>query len=865
MESGTQLGHYTISSLIGKGGMGEVYQAKDEKLGRQVAIKVLPEEFAQDTERVARFRREAQLLASLNHPNIAAIHGLEETDGKHFLVLELIEGPTLADRIKQGSIPAEESLKLALQIAEALEAAHEKGVIHRDLKPANIKVTPEGKVKVLDFGLAKAFEGSSADVSASNSPTLSMVATQQGIILGTAAYMSPEQARGHEVDARTDIWAFGVILYEMLTGKTLFDGGTVSDTLADVLRADVDWTALPARLPQTIHTLLRRCLEKERKNRLHAIADARLELADSEETAVQKDSRPGTRWQTVVALGSLLIAVSYVAITWRFEPSTGIATEWIGERLGGPTVAGFPVLSPDGTRLAFLVQDQGLTQVAVMLPGSGGSRQLTTDRTLGYALGSAWSEDSSRIYYGRVTSAGSNVYSIPVAGEAEERLVLEDAAEPRPLPDDSLLAIRMDSERNPQLIHFTPRTNEMETLPVLLVSSLFSKAIKVISGGREAVVVGRPEGTPVSENHIYVVDLSDGDMRRIAPELTLPLNDWTFALSVNEDEVYFVMQAGDLQKIVAAKLDGSEGVRTIAASLTRSPRAIDVAADGTLYLDQVTQASEILRVDPGAGDVERFSLSSGFEYILPLPDDRFLLAPLVGGPNRLVVVAPPGAPVPFLDTDEEVHAPLALVGVSSVAFLIGPIGDQQVGIATVDGRLQQRISIPDDGVVASLAATSDGTGLYYSVDGVVYQVPVTGGDSVLVHRGDEIAVDPPTGDLLILLRGSPPQLIRVSATGTSETSIPVSGAWQVWNGSGGPRNLMGHAVSPDGRVVLRTLPPASWLFPVGLLDARTGGEITPFLDPPETDMLSAGWDGEGRVVAIAHPYQSELWRFRPVQ
>ena len=195
METGTRLAHYTIASLIGKGGMGEVYEAKDEKLGRQVAIKVLPEEFAQDTDRVARFRREAQLLASLTHPNIAAIHGFEEDNGTHFLVLELVEGDTLADRVKRGAIPVEESLKLALQIAEALEAAHEKGVIHRDLKPANIKVTPDRKVKVLDFGLAKAFEGDAA-ASLSNSPTLSMAATEQGLILGTAAYMSPEQAKG---------------------------------------------------------------------------------------------------------------------------------------------------------------------------------------------------------------------------------------------------------------------------------------------------------------------------------------------------------------------------------------------------------------------------------------------------------------------------------------------------------------------------------------------------------------------------------------------------------------------------------------------------------------------------------------------
>src|SRR5512136_2068534 len=228
-EIGQNLSHYSITEKIGKGGMGEVYRAKDQKLGRDVAIKVLPEEFARDTDRVARFQREAKLLASLNHPNIAAIYGLEEAAGTTFLVLELVEGDTLADQIKKGPIPVEESLKLAMQIAEALEAAHEKGVIHRDLKPANIKVTPEGKVKVLDFGLAKAFAGEQSNLTLSNSPTLSDMATQQGIILGTAAYMSPEQAKGKAVDKRADIWAFGCVLFEMMTGRAAFSGKDVTD------------------------------------------------------------------------------------------------------------------------------------------------------------------------------------------------------------------------------------------------------------------------------------------------------------------------------------------------------------------------------------------------------------------------------------------------------------------------------------------------------------------------------------------------------------------------------------------------------------------------------------------------------------
>jgi eukaryotic-like serine/threonine-protein kinase len=221
----TKLAHFQITAHLGSGGMGDVYQATDTKLGRSVAIKFLPEAFSHDTERVARFQREARVLASLNHPNIAAIHGVEEISGRHFLVMELVQGETLAQKVERGPIELHEALSIAAQVAEALEAAHEKGIIHRDLKPANIKVAPDGKVKVLDFGLAKPSETDSAAVSSSNSPTLSMAATQHGVILGTAAYMSPEQARGKAVDKRTDIWAFGVVLCEMITGKRRLRSG----------------------------------------------------------------------------------------------------------------------------------------------------------------------------------------------------------------------------------------------------------------------------------------------------------------------------------------------------------------------------------------------------------------------------------------------------------------------------------------------------------------------------------------------------------------------------------------------------------------------------------------------------------------
>jgi serine/threonine protein kinase len=327
---GRTLGNFEITSQLGKGGMGEVYQAKDRKLGRDVAIKVLPEEFARDTDRVARFQREAKLLASLNHPNIAAIYGLEESGGTNFLVLELVGGETLADQLKRGPIPVEESLKLALQIAEALEAAHEKGVIHRDLKPANIKVTPEGKVKVLDFGLAKTFAGEQADLNLSSSPTLSDAATQQGVILGTAAYMSPEQARGKPVDKKADIWAFGCVLFEMLAGQAAFQGEDVTEILAAVVRGGVNLDLLPVNIHPRVREVITRCLQKEQKRRYPEIGEAHYEiemvLSDPSGVFTQPvtAAEPRTRLRTIlpwIAASIVLGAIIAGVAVWKLKPA----------------------------------------------------------------------------------------------------------------------------------------------------------------------------------------------------------------------------------------------------------------------------------------------------------------------------------------------------------------------------------------------------------------------------------------------------------------------------------------------------------------------------------------------------------------
>ena len=288
LQVGSRLGHYDVTALIGEGGMGQVYQATDTKLNRQVALKILPEAFATDPDRLARFQREAQVLASLNHPGIAAIYGLEEADDTRALVLELVEGPTLADRIAQGPMPVDEALPIAKQIAEALEAAHEAGVIHRDLKPANIKVKDDGTVKVLDFGLAKAFQPDASDPNLSQSPTISLTAaaTQMGMVIGTAAYMAPEQAKGKVVDKRADVWAFGAVLFEMLTGQKPFVGDDVSDTLALVLKFEPEWEALPTGTPPRIRQLIQTCLQKDPKRRVHHVADVRLAMDGAFETPV---------------------------------------------------------------------------------------------------------------------------------------------------------------------------------------------------------------------------------------------------------------------------------------------------------------------------------------------------------------------------------------------------------------------------------------------------------------------------------------------------------------------------------------------------------------------------------------------------
>ena len=474
---GTELSHYKILEKIGEGGMGVVYRAQDTNLSREVAIKVLPEQFTKDPQRLARFEREAKLLASLNHPNIAAIYGLEEADGVRLLSLELVEGETLAERVAKGPVPVEETLEICRQIGEGVEAAHEKGVIHRDLKPANVKVTPEGKVKILDFGLAKAFEGEFPVTDISQSPTLTEEMTRAGVILGTAAYMSPEQARGKPVDKRADIFAFGVVLYELLSSKRAFGGETVTDTLAKVLEGEPDWDALPRDLPSTIRFLMSRCLQKDAGKRLQHIDGARIliEEALTGATAASAIGLGGpiqpALWKRAIPWGLAVIAVLAAGLaSWNLSGpipqlagsgplkkfviappeavplgsfnSRDLAITRDGKRVvyrstrgplylrsidefevrpisGTEGLGGNFFLSPNGESLAFFAQNQ-LKRVSLV----GGGAVTLWDAPISTGRSENWGLDGTIVF-----SAGGSLYRLPDSGGEPESLATRDLPE----------------------------------------------------------------------------------------------------------------------------------------------------------------------------------------------------------------------------------------------------------------------------------------------------------------------------------------------------------------------------------------------------------------------------------------------------
>ena len=430
---GRRLGAYQVQGLLGAGGMGEVYRARDTKLQRDVAVKFLPHAFTSDPERLSRFEGEARMLAALNHPNIGAIYGFEEADGLRFLILELVDGQTLADKLADVSrqpaggpgLPIRDALSIARQIAVALDVAHEKGIIHRDLKPANIKITPEGVAKVLDFGLAKT-AGAAPAADLTNSPTMPAHHTNAGAVLGTPGYMSPEQARGQVVDKRTDIWAFGCVLYEMLTGRAAFKGGSVSDTIAAVLGSEPDWDALPDGTPTAVRLLLQRCLEKDPKRRLRDLGDVHFDIDDlrgAPTTRGRQSSR--ARRALAAAVVTLVLLAGGAALFYFVKPPVAVTSpsEYIQLTNFSDSVSA-PSLSPDGRMVTFKRGGDsflGSGQIYVKLLPNGESVQLTSSP--GRRYGPVFTPDGTRVAYTNVESGEWDTWTVPVLGGQPMRLL----------------------------------------------------------------------------------------------------------------------------------------------------------------------------------------------------------------------------------------------------------------------------------------------------------------------------------------------------------------------------------------------------------------------------------------------------------
>jgi Tol biopolymer transport system component len=636
LAPGARLGPYEILSPLGAGGMGEVWRARDTKLGREVALKVLPSSVAQDAERLQRFEREAQVLASLNHPHIAAIFGVEDSTVIKALVLELVEGETLQERIARGPIALDEAIAIARQVAEALEAAHERGVVHRDLKPANIKLQPDDTVKVLDFGLAKALDplsspssSPSASPTLMNSPTLTAAGTAMGVILGTAAYMSPEQAKGRPVDKRADVWSFGVVLWEMLSGRRLFEHESVPETLGAIFQQEIDFAALPTTTPARLRDLVRRCLERDPKLRLRDIGEARITLAGGPDTAVATGAQAGLQygatWRRVLpwALVALLAALWAAGFARRAgvvpaAPRLSRLPLDLGEQSILLRFGAGVVLSADGRRLAWVTGSSSDSQIMV--------RDLSAvePRTLAGTAGAhdpVFSPDGEEIAY----FASTALYRVPFGGGAPVRLA--DVGQPRGVTwtDDGYLVYNRDVADGLWQVRASGGSPERLTELSKAPSERSHRWPSAVRGRRQVLFLAQELGQKYEEATIELLDLES--RRR-----TVVHRGGTYPRMTRDHVLLYARDRG----LWAAPVD------LATAQLKQAPRRVvdeigysewsgaaqfDVADDGTLVVStgESYEAVEVSWFDPASGRIETAVPEPGFYYTPALsPDGRSL-------------------------------------------------------------------------------------------------------------------------------------------------------------------------------------------------------------------------------------------------
>ncbi len=875
LTSGTKLGAYEIVAPLGAGGMGEVYRARDTKLGREVALKLLPPLFTEDADRVARFKREAQLLASLNHPHIGAIYGFEDGGNVPALVLELVEGDTLHDRVRRGPLPLSEALAFAQQIADALDAAHRAGIIHRDLKPSNIKITPDGVVKVLDFGLAKALAAEGSDPGLSKSPTLTVGETTAGMILGTAAYMSPEQARGQPVDKRTDIWAFGCVLFEMLTGTSAFARETVTDTIVAVVGAEPDWKSLPADTPVSIRRLLTRCLQKDAKRRLHDIADARIEIEDARATPVEPAPGPTPRRRSRLALPALSLGiVTALVLVWvardRFgRPAAKASPDTRVTRLTDlPGLEESPAISPDGRSVALTAGVGGKRQVFVQLIASGAPLQITRDPVDHECP--RWSPDSSSILYFSPAVSGTvqgSIWEIPALGGVARRVVTSVGCADVSQTDGRLVLFRLAKE-GIQLVTAPTDGSRFDMVAEFAPSTYYLYP----RWSPDGKWIAFQRGDSIRFD-IFVAPATGGEPRKLTRDNNM-MGGFAW-LPDSTGIVYSSSRGGTIPYLPTLGLwqvtlrDGS--VRRITSGET-SYMNPDISKSGAIVAGRMTLQTDIWKFPVDGLPTEnvrravRVTRQTGQVLTpTPSPDDKEVafLSDSGGHANEWVVNTESGA----LRQITQEHDPNVAMGVPvwspdghTITF-VSSRGNQGLtfGVWLVDSDGSNLRNVANPGL--GPAWSPDGRWVYYSTwsgpgakNVVLKKVPVDGGPAVTVRTEQLRSVIGLHGTTLYylferpLVDGTPEFEIRAATPEDAPfrvlARIPASRVpiWQIVN----------PALSPDGKWLAQALTDG-FTTNVWALSTTTGEwrQITDFGERATFIARRVSWSSDGRSILAA--------------
>jgi eukaryotic-like serine/threonine-protein kinase len=852
LSVGTRLGPYEISGPLGAGGMGEVYRARDTRLQRDVALKTLPAEVADDPARRQRFEIEARAVAALNHPNIVAVFDVGSDQGVSYIVSEFVDGEPLGET----KLGLHKLLDIGVQIAGGLAAAHDAGVVHRDLKPGNILLSRESRVKILDFGIAK-LRGAEEPAAASATTTQTM-RTEAGLVIGTVGYMSPEQVRGLAVDHRSDIFSLGIILHELLGGQRAFQGETRIDTMQAILRQEAP--GLPATIPAAVQEIVARCLEKDPANRFQSARDLSFALAALAHSSGASGTVPpvlrrsSRRPMLTVALALAIISLAVAAgrLLW-WTPTVS----WSGALLGGPQYAMGPRISPDGHTLAFLAFVGELTQVAVMKPESGDWTVLTHNSDRGFVRELSWSPDGSKIYFDRRTDVAKGIFSIPVFG-GDEHIVLEDAENPQALPDGSLLMLRLNAERKRQVFRFWPETGQSQPLPVEIDLSITDSQMRVFPDGRSAVVVGRPLGAapPGRSMLLLLVDLVSTDVRILdGPDPVLSLAPTRDGKSILAGSI-----SGDLNVVQLLSATGQPRVRTL-FTCTNRVGYLDSGPDGTVYADQADRPTALVRFAASGGELQRVgNIGAPIGAAALLPGGRVLATGERQGGFRLMVFEEGKEPVPLVNTSDWTLSPATAVGPSEAAFLIlvrGPKAHWQVAVANVStGAILRRIAL-DKGRITSLAATPDGKTLFIAAGGSIWSVPSAGGEPAKIRAGDSAGVDPAGKYLLVQLsEHSKTHLIRVPLNGGAEQEIPLAGPYHLTTPIGS------EMIGKNGRLVVPLQSPDSWFSSPGIIDLADG-QMRRIAVERYSDYVFTAWAPDGKIIATAMGLKSALWKFEP--